>query len=275
MSHESEPVSAERVHDLVITNRAIRSPAYRAGEKGVQWGEDIIPALLGLFRVEKEPRDDRPNGWVGYAVLPEGYEPEYARDWQANVLRLEFDVTAKSSDDESSDDDAVLVVTAMSPREGAQTIDEEDIGTVDIPDSGPTHEAWDERIRQYQAVRRSDDSAGSASVKAYIAALPGWKCDLAKRIDAIIEREVPAVRRVVKWHAPFYGVDGEGWFASFSPLSNALKLTFMRGASLDPKPPGGKRDDARWLDLPSADALDEKQVASWVRQASALAGWGS
>lgn len=251
-----------------MANRAIRSPTYRADQKGVAWGADIVPALTGLFLVERDPRADRPNGWVGFAALPEGYEPEYAKNWRGDALRLDFDLTA-----DPDEDDAVLVVTAMSTRHGSAAIEDEDFGRIELPEQPPSADAWHERANAYQAARRSADDHDPAAVKAYIAALPGWKGELAARIDEIIDREVPHVRRAIKWHAPFYGVEGQGWFASFSPLSKALKLTFTRGTSLEPTPPGGTRDDSRWLDLGKDDALDEDQIASWVRQAAALPGW--
>jgi hypothetical protein len=91
----------------------------------------------------------------------------------------------------------------------------------------------------------------------------------------LIQREVPGVRRAVKWHVPFYGIDGQGWFASFSAFSKHVKLMFFRGTSLKPVPPSGEHKDGRALDLTETDVLDEKQVASWVRQAAAIPGWGS
>jgi hypothetical protein len=269
----SSTVTVERIRDLVMSNRAIRAPHYHADQAGIQWGADIIPALMGLFRIEEDPREDHPDGWVGFAALPDGYEPEYARDWRGEVLRLDFDFKRWPNEP-----DPILVLTAVygrAEKAPERVIGDEDFGQIELPDELPTDEKWNERDRRYQAVRRDDDSDGAASVKAYVEVLPGWQREVGRRIDEIIEREVPDVRRAVKWHAPFYGVEGQGWFASFSALSKKVKLTFTRGTSLDPAPPGGSRDDSRWLDLRENDTLDEEQLASWVRQAAVIPGWGS
>jgi hypothetical protein len=113
---------------------------------------------------------------------------------------------------------------------------------------------------------------GDAPVQAYIAAMPGWKRDLGKRLDALIERNVPDVRKAVKWNSPFYGIDGRGWFLSFHVFTRYVKVTFFRGTSLRPVPPGGTGDDARWIDI-HEDDLDEAQLVTWVKQAAALPGW--
>jgi hypothetical protein len=114
---------------------------------------------------------------------------------------------------------------------------------------------------------------GAAPVKAYIAALPGWKRDIGRRLDALVTRTVPGVRKAVKWNSPFYGVEGQGWFLSFHAFTNYLKVTFFRGTSLRPVPPGAsKHKQVRYLDI-GEDELDEKQLATWLRQASALPGW--
>ena len=115
---------------------------------------------------------------------------------------------------------------------------------------------------------------GDAPVQAYIAAMPGWKRDLGKRLDALIGRNVPEVRKAVKWNSPFYGIEGQGWFLSFHVFTRYVKVTFFRGASLRPVPVGaGKDKDARWIDIHDGDELDEAQMASWVKQAAALPGW--
>ena len=112
---------------------------------------------------------------------------------------------------------------------------------------------------------------GDAPVQAYIAAMPGWKRDLGKRLDALIVRVVPNVRKAVKWNSPFYGVEGQGWFLSFHVFSRYVKVTFFRGTSLRPVPPGGTGKDARWIDI-HEDDLDEAQMTTWVKQAAALPG---
>jgi hypothetical protein len=116
---------------------------------------------------------------------------------------------------------------------------------------------------------------GDAPVQAYIAAMPGWKRDLGKRLDALIVRNVPNVRKAVKWNSPFYGIEGQGWFLSFHVFTRYVKVTFFRGTSLRPVPPGGtvRSKDARWIDIYEDDELDETQMGNWVRQAAALPGW--
>src|SRR5512141_2357702 len=113
---------------------------------------------------------------------------------------------------------------------------------------------------------------GDASVQAYIAAMPGWKRDLGKRLDALVVRNVPNVRKAVKWNSPFYGIEGNGWFLSFHVITHYVKVTFFRGTSLRPVPPGGTGKDARWIDI-HEDDLDEAQMATWVKRAAALPGW--
>ena len=115
---------------------------------------------------------------------------------------------------------------------------------------------------------------GDAPVQAYIAAMPGWKSDLGQRLDSIITRNAPKVRKAVKWNSPFYGIEDKGWFLSFHVFTGYVKVAFFRGASLRPLPPGGsKQKDVRYLDIREGDTLDEAQLAKWVKQASALPGW--
>lgn len=114
---------------------------------------------------------------------------------------------------------------------------------------------------------------GDAPVRACIAAMPGWKRDVGKRLDALVMRHVPNVRKAVKWNSPFYGIDGQGWFLSFHVFTRYVKVTFFRGTSLRPVPPGGTGKDARWVDV-HQDDFDEAQMAAWVKQAAALPGWG-
>ena len=115
---------------------------------------------------------------------------------------------------------------------------------------------------------------GDAPVQAYIAAMPGWKRDVGRRLDALIVRTVPGVRKAIKWNSPFYGVEGQGWFLSYHCFTKYVKVTFFRGASLRPVPPGeSKHKDVRYLDIHEDDQLDEAQMATWVRQAAALPGW--
>ena len=114
---------------------------------------------------------------------------------------------------------------------------------------------------------------GDAPVQAYIAAMPGWKRDVGRRLDALIVRTVPGVRKAVKWNSPFYGVEGQGWFLSFHTFTNYVKVTFFRGASLSPVPPGQSRHkEVRYLDIREGE-FDEAQIAAWIRQAAAMPGW--
>jgi len=114
---------------------------------------------------------------------------------------------------------------------------------------------------------------GDAPVQAYIAAMPGWKRDVGRRLDAVIVATVPDVHKAVKWNSPFYGVKGEGWFLNLHCFTKYVKVAFFRGSSLHPVPAGrSKQEDVRYLDIHEDDELDEAQLASWVLQASQLPG---
>ena len=114
---------------------------------------------------------------------------------------------------------------------------------------------------------------GDAPVRAYIAAMPGWKSDVGRRLDVLIVRTVPGVRKAVKWNSPFYGVGGHGWFLNFHCFAKYVKVAFFRGTSLRPFPPGeSKHKEVRYLDIREDEPLDEAQLAAWVRQASQLPG---
>jgi hypothetical protein len=114
---------------------------------------------------------------------------------------------------------------------------------------------------------------GDAPVQAYVAAMPGWKREIGRRLDALIERAVPGVRKAVKWNSPFYGVEDGVWFLSFHCYTNYVKVAFFRGASLRPVPPGtSKHKDVRYLDISNDDQIDEALFTAWVRQASQLPG---
>jgi hypothetical protein len=114
---------------------------------------------------------------------------------------------------------------------------------------------------------------GDAPVQAYIAAMPGWKRDVGRRLDALIVRTAPDVRKAVRWNSPFYGMVGRGWFLSIHCYTKYVKVAFLRGASLRPLPPGeSKHEHVRYLDIREDDPLDEKLVARWIRQASKLPG---
>lgn len=114
---------------------------------------------------------------------------------------------------------------------------------------------------------------GDEPVREYIAAMPGWKLDLGKRLDELITRTVPGVYKAVKWNSPFYGFEGEGWFLSFHCFTKYVKVAFFRGASLTPLPPDtSTQKEVRYLNIYEGDELDEEQFASWVKQASKLPG---
>jgi len=115
---------------------------------------------------------------------------------------------------------------------------------------------------------------GDAPVRAYITAMPGWKRAVGERIDALVERAVPQVRKAVKWNSPFYGVEGQGWFLSFHCFTKYVKLTFFNGAELNPPPPGqSKHKDVRYLDIREDEAIDEAQLTDWLKQAAMRPGW--
>ena len=114
---------------------------------------------------------------------------------------------------------------------------------------------------------------GDAPVQAYIAAMPGWKSDIGRRLDTLIVRAVPGVYKAVKWNSPLYGIEGEGWFLGVHVFTKYVKVAFFRGTSLRPVPPGeSKHKEVRYLDIREDDQLDEAQLTAWVKQASQLPG---
>ena len=114
---------------------------------------------------------------------------------------------------------------------------------------------------------------GDAPVQAYIAAMPGWKSDVGRRLDALIVRTVPNVRKAVRWNSPFYGIEGCGWFLTFHCFTKYVKVTFLNGASLDPLPPvESKHQNVRYFHIQEDDQIDEELVTNWIRQASELPG---
>ena len=114
---------------------------------------------------------------------------------------------------------------------------------------------------------------GNGPVKDYIAAMPGWKRSIGKHLDDLIVRTVPDVKKAVRWNQPFYGPAGEGWFLSFRCYTSYVQMSFLNGTSLKPMPPKeSKHANMRYLDIHEDDELDEDQLRSWIRQASALPG---
>ena len=115
---------------------------------------------------------------------------------------------------------------------------------------------------------------GDAPVQAYITAMPGWKSAAGKRLDKLIERTVPNVRKCVRWNSPFYGVEGQGWFISYHCFTKYVKVTFLRGSLLKPLPPVGSKDpNARYVHVTEDEKVDEKQPANWIKQAAKIPGW--
>jgi hypothetical protein len=110
-------------------------------------------------------------------------------------------------------------------------------------------------------------------VQAFIAAMPGWKQNAGRRLDALIERTVPGVRKAVRWNTPFYGIEGKGWFLGVHCITKYVKVAFFRGASLRPLPPvESKQKDVRYFHIYESDQLDEQLLANWIKQASKLPG---
>ncbi len=115
--------------------------------------------------------------------------------------------------------------------------------------------------------------AGDAPVQAYIAAMPGWKSAIGQRIDALIVKAVPDVQKAVKWNSPLYGMRNSEWFLGIHCFTRYVKVSFFKGASLDPIPPGpSKQKEVRYLDIHENDAFDEALFSDWVRQASRIPG---
>ncbi len=117
---------------------------------------------------------------------------------------------------------------------------------------------------------------GDVPVQAYIAAMPGWKSSVGRRLDALLTRHLPNVQKAVRWNSPFYGMEGNGWLISLHVLSRHVQVNFFCGSELEPVPPGkGKDPRARWLNIAEGDKLDEEQLVAWLKQAANLKGWAS
>lgn len=115
---------------------------------------------------------------------------------------------------------------------------------------------------------------GDAPVQAYLAAMPGWRQGVGRRLDELIVAAVPGVHKAVKWNSPFYGAPEKGgWFLSFHCFAKDVKVTFFHGQSLSPVPPGASKvKDTRYLDVYEDSGFDEAQFTAWVKQASQLPG---
>ena len=116
-------------------------------------------------------------------------------------------------------------------------------------------------------------SDGDAGVQAYIASMEPWQAAIARRVDALVGKHVPGVRKAIRWHCPFYGVEGEGWFLAISCFQYHVKFGFFMGTSLKPVPSIGKIGTVRYLDVRESDKLDQKQLATWIKQAASIPGW--
>ena len=127
------------------------------------------------------------------------------------------------------------------------------------------------KARKPASLPKSD---GDAGVQAYIASLEPWQAAVARRVDALVDARVPGVRKAIRWHCPFYGVEGQGWFLAFAAFQRHVKFTFFKGALLEPVPPVGGSKEARSLDVRETDEFDEKRLAAWIRQAASMPGWG-
>lgn len=114
---------------------------------------------------------------------------------------------------------------------------------------------------------------GDAPVQAFIAAMPGWKSEVGRQLDAMVVRTVPGVRKAVRWNTPFYGIDGQGWFLAFHCFAKYIKLTFFKGASMQPVPPvESKQAEVRYYRIHEGDPFDEALLANWIQQAAQLPG---
>jgi hypothetical protein len=126
------------------------------------------------------------------------------------------------------------------------------------------------KARKPASLPKSD---GGAGVQAYIASMEPWQAAIAKRVDALVVEHVPGVRKAVRWHSPFYGVEGQGWFLAFAAFQYHIKFSFFKGTSIEHVPPIGQFKEVRSLDVRESDKLDEKQLAIWIEQAASIPGW--
>jgi hypothetical protein len=114
---------------------------------------------------------------------------------------------------------------------------------------------------------------GDAPVQAYIAAMPGWKHDAGRSLDALIVRSVPNVRKAVRWNSPFYGIEGQGWFLSYHCFAKYIKVTFLRGSALNPLPPVESKDpNTRYFHIHEGESVDDGPLLGWIKQAANIPG---
>jgi hypothetical protein len=114
---------------------------------------------------------------------------------------------------------------------------------------------------------------GDAPEQWYIGAMPGWKADVGRWLDALIVKTVPGVKKAVRWNTPFYGVEGQGWFLGFHCITKYVKVAFFKGSAFTPMPPeSSKQKDVRYFHIYEGDSPDDELVANWIRQAAAIDG---
>lgn len=114
---------------------------------------------------------------------------------------------------------------------------------------------------------------GRRPVQAYLDAMPGWKGEIGRHLDALIIAEVPTVRQAVRWNSPFYGIEGNGWFFSMHCMTKYVKVTWLNGGELDPPPPEtSKYPHIRYSNIREDDVIDDDQLREWIRQAAAIPG---
>lgn len=110
---------------------------------------------------------------------------------------------------------------------------------------------------------------GDAHVQAYLEAMPGWKGDVGRALDALVMQTVPQVRKAVRWNTPFYGVEGQGWFLALHCFTRYVKVSFLNGSALQPLPPESSKDpDARHVHVHEGEALDTARLQAWIKQAA-------
>jgi hypothetical protein len=197
----------------------------------------------------------------------------YERFWDEHLERLEKHLTKKERmmTESKAKPKAKSTSRASKPRKSATR-------SKSTPKAGTKAKPGASEARPVKLLAGGNPQIakadGDAPVQAYIAAMPGWKSGVGRWLDALIVRNVPNVRKAVKWNSPLYGIEGQGWFLGFHVFTHYVKVTFFRGTSLRPVPPGASKDkNTRYLDIREGDELDEAQMATWVKQAAALPGW--
>ena len=139
--------------------------------------------------------------------------------------------------------------------------------TSDAPGAG---KRLPRKARKPASLPKSD---GDAGVQAFIASMEPWQAAIARRVDALVVKQVPGVRKAMRWRCPFYGVEGQGWFLAFAAFQYYVQFSFFMGTSLEPVPPAGRDKTVRSLDVREPDELDEKRLAAWIEQAASIPGW--